>query len=256
MDITKIRWTAATLALMAAVSAGLMGQQGAPGRGAAAPAPANGTDPAEIAEGLKKLQHGPQLPNKLVANWPTLPKGYNMGEATGVDIDRQGNVWVANRGSWPVMEFDRSGKMLQAWSHDAVRVTEGTGKGTHGDGDGQFNLPHGVTMDSNGRIYVADRANSRMQVFDNSGKFLAKWTDIGQPWDVYYAAKENALYAVDGRWCRITKIDTEGKVVGELGHFGHGPGELDFPHAIAVTADGSEIYVVEIKNWRVQKWAR
>jgi DNA-binding beta-propeller fold protein YncE len=51
-------------------------------------------------------------------------------------------------------------------------------------------------------------------------------------------------------------VDTEGKVVGELSHFGHAPGELDFPHAIAVTPDGSEIYVVEIKNWRVQKWAR
>jgi peptidylamidoglycolate lyase len=117
-------------------------------------------------------------------------------------------------------------------------------------------LPHGVTMDSSGRIYVADRANSRVQVFDRSGKFLAKWTDVGQPWDVYYAAQENAIYMCDGRWDRIVKLNLEGKVVGELGHFGHGPGELDFAHAIAVTPDGSEIYVVEIKNWRVQKWAR
>jgi DNA-binding beta-propeller fold protein YncE len=60
----------------------------------------------------------------------------------------------------------------------------------------------------------------------------------------------------DGRFNRITKIDTEGKIVGELSRFGHGPGELDFAHAIAVTPDGSEIYVVDIKNWRVQKWAR
>jgi peptidylamidoglycolate lyase len=335
------------LAGQAAQAPAAGGRAGGAGRaGAPAAGPANGTDPDQIAEGLKKLQHGPQLPNKLVANWPTLPKGYNFGEGTGVDIDRQGNVWVANRGMWPVMEFDKSGKMLQAWPHDAVRVTEGTGKGTHGlkvdvngniwlgdvdgsinfkfspegrllmtlgnrqgspngndsktgfnrptnfwplangnmlisdgygnsrvaeftndghyvrhfgtfgNGDGQFNLPHGVTMDTQGRIYVADRGNSRVQVFDKSGKFLAKWTDVGQPWDVYYAAQENAIYMCDGGSDRIVKLSTEGKVLGELSHFGHGPGELDFAHAIAVSPDGADIYVAEIKNWRVQKWSR
>jgi DNA-binding beta-propeller fold protein YncE len=313
----------------------------------AAPRPVgNGTDPAVLEEGLKKLQHGPQLPHKVVVGWPTLPKGYNFGEGTGVDIDKQGNIWVANRGAWPIMEFDKSGKMLQAWNSETVRMFPGVGKGTHGlkldvngnvwlgdvdgsinfkyspqgrllmtlgnrqgspngndsksgfnrptnfwplpnghmlisdgyvnarivefdndghwvrqfgtpgKGDGQFTLVHGVTMDSEHRIYAADRGNSRMQVFDESGKFLAKWTDIGQPWDVYYAAKENVLYCVDGEWNRITKLSLDGKVLGELSHWGKGPGELDFPHALAVTPDGADIYVVEIKNWRVQKFSR
>ena len=99
---------------------------------APAPRPINGTDPDQVAEGLKKFQHGPTLPHKLVANWPTLPKGYNFGETTGVDIDKNGNVWVANRGSWPVMEFDKNGEMLQAWNRDTVRLTDGIGKGAHG----------------------------------------------------------------------------------------------------------------------------
>jgi len=111
-------------------------------------------------------------------------------------------------------------------------------------------------MDAQGRIYVADRGNSRVQVFDNSGKFLEKWTDVGQPWDVYYAPQENAIYMCDGQWDRITKLSTEGKVLGELSHFGKAPGEVDFPHAIAATPDGADIYVAEIKNWRVQKWSR
>ncbi|MCM3879186.1 MAG: peptidyl-alpha-hydroxyglycine alpha-amidating lyase family protein [Vicinamibacterales bacterium] len=336
------------LIVLVLVAVEVSGQRGAaaPGGGGAPAPPASGTDPAEIAEALTHVQHGPALPHRLVPNWPTLPKGYNFGEGTGVDIDRQGNVWVANRGAWPIMQFDKSGKMLQAWNHDTVRVTEGTGRGTHGlkidvngnvwlgdvdgsvnfkfspegrllmilgnrqgspngndsktgfnrptnfwplangnmlisdgygnsriaeftndgdyvrhfgtagNGDGQFTLPHGVTMDAQGRIYVADRGNSRVQVFDRSGKFLAKWTDLGQPWDVYYAAQENAIYMCDGRYNRVTKLSTEGKVLGELSHFGHGPGELDFAHAIAVTPDGGDIYVVDIKNWRVQKWSR
>jgi len=320
------------------------GMQPAPA--APAPRPVNaGTDPDKVAEGLKKFQHGPTLPHKLVANWPTLPKGYNFGETTGVDIDKNGNVWVANRGSWPVMEFDKNGEMLQAWNRDTVRLTDGIGKGAHGlkldvygnvwlgdvdgsinfkfspvgrllmtlgnrqgapnnndsksgfnkptnfwplangnmlisdgygnsrvieftndghyvqkfgtagDGDGQFNLPHGVTMDSQGRIYVADRGNSRLQVFDRNGKFLAKWTDVGQPWDVYYASQENAIYMCDGMWDRITKWSTDGKLLGEISHYGKAPGEVDFPHAIAVSPDGKDIYVAEIKNWRVQKWS-
>jgi len=320
-------------------------QEGETPRGPAGPnLDAGNVDPAQIAEGLKSLQHGPMLPHKLVANWPTLPKGYNFGETTGVDIDKSGNVWVANRGAWPVFEFDKNGEMLQAWNHDTVRLTEGIGKGAHGlkvdvygniwlgdvdgninfkfspvgrllmtlgnrqgipngndsktgfykptnfwplangnmlisdgygnsriveftndgkfvrkfgtkgTGDGQFTLPHGVTMDAQGHIYVADRANSRVQVFDRDGNFLAKWTDVGQPWDVYYAAQENAIYMCDGKWDRVVKLSTDGKVLGELGHFGNAPGELSFAHAIAVSPDGKDIYVAEIKNWRVQKW--
>ena len=302
-------------------------------------------DPAQIAEGLKSLQHGPTLPHKLVKNWPTMPKGYNFGEAAGVDIDKSSNVWVANRGAWPVMEFDKNGVMLQAWNRDTVRLTDGIGKGAHGlkvdvygniwlgdvdgsinfkfspagrllmtlgnrqgipngndsetgfnrptnfwplangnmlisdgygnsrvieftndghyvrkfgtkgTGDGQFTLPHGVTVDAQGHIYVADRSNSRVQVFDHDGKFLAKWTDIGQPWDVYYAAQENAIYMCDGKWDRIVKLSTDGKVLGELSHFGNAPGEISYAHAIAVSPDGKDIYVAEIKNWRVQKWS-
>ena len=317
------------------------------GRGAAAaPLPA-GTDPAEIEANLKKVQHGPQLPHKHVANWPQLPKGYNTGEGGGVDIDAQGNVWFANRGHWPIMQFDRSGKMLQAWSTDTVAVSPGVGRGIHGIGvdvdgniwttdregsivfkynregrllmtlgnrmgsaNGQFsksgfdqptnfvnlangnvlisdgygnsrvveytrdgdyvrqiggvrgsgaqemNTVHGVTVDNDGRIYIADRGNFRVQVYDKDGKFITQWTDVGQPWDLAFASKENAIYMADGWVNRIIKLDLNGKVLGETSRCGKAPGELDYAHAIAVSPDGSEIYVAEIKNWRVQKWAR
>ena len=60
---------------------------------------------------------------------------YNFGEASGVDVDRQGNVWVFNRGHWPVMEFDRSGKMLQAWSQETFPVRSSHGLRVGPDGN-------------------------------------------------------------------------------------------------------------------------
>jgi DNA-binding beta-propeller fold protein YncE len=305
-------------------------------------------DPKDLAKELaQKHQSGPQLPYHLVANWPNLPKGYNFGECSGVDVDKQDNVWIANRGAWPIMEFDKTGKFIQSWTDDTVRLTpsnnHGTGShgirvdpdgniwlldvdghllhkytqqgrrlmvignrqggasnndshvsfnrptnlwflpnrhfyvsdgygnarvvefdqngdyvrhwGTYGTGDGQFNLPHSVTVDSKGLVYVADRSNLRVQVFDPSGKFLAKWTDVGDPWGVYYVAKENAIYMCDGLYCRISKLSLEGKVLGVLSSWGKAPGRLDFAHEIAVDSEGS-IYVAEIKNLRVQKWVR
>ena len=313
---------------------------------AAAPQIGPGAVPARLAQELaSKFQSGPQLPYRLVANWPDLPKGYNFGECSGVDVDKQDNVWIANRGAWPVMEFDRSGKLLQAWNSDTVRTFPGVGRGTHGirvdpdgfvwlvdvdghiifkysregrllmtlggrqgapndndsqtgfnrptnlwflpnrhfyvsdgygnsriveftyegeyvrhwgrpgSGDGEINLSHDVTVDSKGLVYVADRSNSRVQVFDGKGKFIAKWTDVGQPWGLYYNAREDVLYMCDGMYNRIVKLSLQGKVLGVLSSWGKAPGRLDFAHDITVDSEGS-IYVAEIKNWRVQKWSR
>ena len=297
-----------------------------------------GPDPETIA----KLLSGPALPYKVDANWPQLPKGYNFGECSGVDVDKQGNVWVFNRGHWPVFEFDRAGKMLQAWSVDSIRilsshglrvgpdgniwlvdvaghmvfklspegrilltlggrqglpgnndaidafnqptnvafrangdfyvsdgyvnsrVVEFTADGTYvkhwgkpgREGDGEFRLVHDLAVDNQGRVYVADRLNERVQVFDADGKFLAKWTGIGAPWGLCYVAKENAIYMCDGKYCRIIKLSLDGKVLGTLSSYGRAPGKLDYAHSIAVDPTDGSIYTAEIKSWRVQKWVR
>ncbi len=49
-------------------------------------------------------------------------------------------------------------------------------------------------MDGNGRLYVTDRVNKRVQIFDPQGKFLGKWTDLGVPQGLYYAKSEHVLY--------------------------------------------------------------
>jgi DNA-binding beta-propeller fold protein YncE len=79
---------------------------------------------------------------------------------------------------------------------------------------------------------------------------------MGAPWGIYYSAKDQALWMCDGKYNRIVKLNMEGQVVWVLSSQGKAPGKVDFAHSIAADpADGS-IYVAEIKNWRVQKWAQ
>ncbi len=286
---------------------------------------------------LAELKSGPALPHHVVADWAQLPKGWNFGETSGVDVDKDDNVWVFNRGAHPVIQFDKSGKMLQAWTevplktahglrvdrdgniwtvdveaHRLMKFTPGgrllmmigqvggaagtndtkdgfnrpanltfapngdffvadgyvnsrvvkfnksgeylTHWGQKGTGDGEFNLVHDVALDSQGRLYVADRTNQRVQIFDQNGKFLGKWTDLGSPWGLYYVQRENALYMCDGVNNRILKLNLDGQVLGVLSSYGKIPGKLDYPHTLAVDSTGA-IYVAEIKNWRVQKFA-
>lgn len=285
-----------------------------------------------------ELKSGPALPHHVVPDWAQLPRGWNFGECSGIAIDKDDNVWVFNRGAHPVLEFDKSGKLLQAWTevpvtaahglrvdrdgniwtvdvaaHRVMKFTPGGhllmmigqvggGPGTNetpdgfnrptnlafapngdffvsdgyvnsrvvrfnkdgehilhwgskGTGDGQFDLVHDVALDTQGRVYVADRNNQRVQIFDQSGKFLGKWTDVGAPWGLDYVARENALYMCDGVNNRIVKLNLDGQILGVLSSYGKVPGKLDFPHSIAVDSTGA-IYVAEIKNWRVQKFAK
>jgi len=93
----------------------------------------------------------------------------------------------------------------------------------------------------------------QVDLFDQSGKFLGKWTDIGAPWGIYYGKRENVLYMCDGLNNRISKLNLDGQILGVLGSHGKKQGKFDFAHNIAVDSSGA-IYVAEIKNWRVQKF--
>src|SRR2546426_521928 len=72
-----------------------------------------------------ELKSGPALPHKVVKNWAQLPKGWNFGECSGVAVDHNDNVWVFNRGPHPVIEFDKHGKMLQAWGENTFVSSHG-----------------------------------------------------------------------------------------------------------------------------------
>jgi sugar lactone lactonase YvrE len=82
-----------------------------------------------------------------------------------------------------VIKFDKSGKYLTEW-------------GTPGTAPDQIGIPHGLAMDKEGRIYVADRSNKAVKVFDQDGKLLHSWTQFGAPSGVY-VDKNDLLYVAD-----------------------------------------------------------
>jgi sugar lactone lactonase YvrE len=98
-----------------------------------------------------------------------------------------GDIFVADghdaNGNNRIVKFDKHGKYLGEW-------------GTTGDNDGQFRDPHALAMDSQGRLFVADRGNSRLQIFDQGGKHLATWTQFGRPSGLFIDAND-ILYSAD-----------------------------------------------------------
>src|SRR5262249_10616926 len=119
------------------------------------------------------------------------------------------------------------------------------GKGT---GPGEFNVPHSIAIDSKGRLYVADRSNNRIQIFDQSGKFLNQWSNFGTPWGVF--VKGDRIYVVDGTQNNRLLIagTKDGKIIETIGG-------LSNPTAVAVDSKGS-IYVGEVNGTNVKKYVR
>ena len=148
--------------------------------------------------------------------------------------------------------------------------------GESGDGPGQFNTPHSIAADAQGNIYVADRGNGRIQVFDGDGKLLrmitidvpllradaaignkpgpdVKGTGSGSAWAVCITpGPTQELYASDAYPGRIYKMTLDGKMLGGLGETGKQPKQFGWIHEIACPSE-NELYVGELLNWRVQK---
>ena len=106
----------------------------------------------------------------------------------GVVVAANGDIFVADghtagTGNARIVKFSKDGKFIKQW-------------GEHGSGPGQFEVPHGLAIDSKGRIFVADRVNRRIQIFDQDGKFLEEWKQFGIPSGVFID-QHDELYVAD-----------------------------------------------------------
>jgi peptidylamidoglycolate lyase len=186
---------------------------------------------------------------------------FNM--PTDVAVLPDGSFYVSDGyGNSRVVKFSATGKFQFEW-------------GRRGTGPGEFDLPHSVDTDTNGRVYVSDRSNARVQVFDRSGKYLAQWrsAELGRPFSVAIAG--NRAVVVDGgdqSLCSVApsvateaecgldrsgaaEVDLNGKVLSRFGRFGNYDGQFRVAHDVAVARDGS-IFVVDVGGQRVQRFVR
>lgn len=137
-----------------------------------------------------------------------------------------------------VVKFDAAGRFVLAF-------------GAPGRGPGQFSLVHCVAVDARGRIYVADRNNSRVQVFDAAGVYLDQWP-IRRP-NHLLMTDDQFLWLSDGAVNRFAKFDLDGRLQSAWGVTGTFPGAMDNPHKFSVDPDGN-LYVADYANNRVQKF--
>ncbi|MBS1800101.1 MAG: 6-bladed beta-propeller [Acidobacteria bacterium] len=257
---------------------------------------------------------------------------YAWSYAHAVRVDKEDNIWVADKGSDMVIKFNPEGRVAMVFGRKQEASDEGTGPLKHvrpplppvdgefrqvtdiawdpagnayisdgyinsrvakvdkngrwlksfgepGDQPGQFSVPHSIAADAEGHIYVADRGNRRIQVFDGDGRFLrqiaidvpfdyasatpaignkpprdAKGTmAAGSPWAVCITPGPNqVLYAADAFPGRIYKLSLDGKVLGVLGESGKQLKQFGWIHEMACPSE-NVLFVAELLNWRVQK---
>lgn len=155
--------------------------------------------------------------------------------------DKAGNMYVADGyNNSRVDKFDKDGNWVKAW-------------GQRGTGPGEFHTVHSIAIDNQDRIYVGDRENNRIQVFDTNGTFLRQITGIGAPWAICITpGPHQVLYSSDSVPGRIYKMDLDGRILGVFGKAGKLPGQFGWVHQIACPSENT-LYVAELLNWRVQK---
>jgi DNA-binding beta-propeller fold protein YncE len=138
-----------------------------------------------------------------------------------------------------VVKLDKNGKFVMAI-------------GSKGTAAGQFGNVHGVDVDRNGRIYAADRANKRVQVFDPGGKHLATWPDIRFPNHVFVSDATQDVWVADNMTARVLKYDVNGKLLFSWDATGTAPGGFGELHQFSVDSKGN-VYTADNVLGRPQK---
>jgi len=201
-------------------------------------------------------------------NPPLAAEPGRFRQVTDVAFDSADNTYISDGYiNSRVAKVDKDGNWLKSW-------------GDRGTGPGQFHTPHSIAVDAKGLVYVADRSNRRIQVFDGEGNFQRQFTiDVpvppaaqpaignvpdeaaiaagtmapGSPWAICISPGPHpVLYSADAFPGRIYKLSLEGKLLGVLGRAGKQLKQFGWIHEMACPAP-NVLYVAELLNWRVQK---
>jgi len=183
---------------------------------------------------------------EVLVDWAKLPDGWSFLEVVDVAVDSQDNVYVFCRGKHPLIIFDSKGTYLKSW------------------GEGQFNRPHGITLDAEGNLFLADDGGHVIRKYTPEGKLLFTLGTPGQgapfqqglpfnrPTKVAFNPGNGDLYIADGYGnSRIHKYTPDGRHLFSWGQPGSDPGEFNLPHSVC-TDRGGLVYVADRENHRLQ----
>jgi len=180
----------------------------------------------------------------------TLHGGKPFNRPTHVALcPRTGSVYVSDGyGNSNVHKFDPKGRHLKSW-------------GEPGTDPGCFNIPHNIATDAEGLVYVADRENSRVQIFDGEGRYLAQWSNLHRPCGLHIDRAAGLGYVgelpsslpvnaeVPNIGARVSVVSMKGDLVDRVGgrFLGEKPGEFVAPHGCVVDSR-RDLYVAEV-SW-------
>ena len=162
------------------------------------------------------------------------PPGVPFNLPTDLAVAPDGCLFVSDGyGNSKVHKYSAEGVLLSSW-------------GEPGTGPGQFNLVHSVWVDSDYQVYICDRENNRIQIFDRDGRFLKEWTGFLQPDKLWFDESETIFMAEIRH--RVTILDRQGEVLSQWGQAGDQPNQFrSYPHGIWGDSRG-DIYVSEVAS--------
>jgi sugar lactone lactonase YvrE len=178
--------------------------------------------------------------------WNEAAGSRKLNQPNDVAIGANGDIFVAQghtpgpAGDARVLKFDKTGRFIKSW-------------GGKGKAAGQFEVAHSIAFDAQGLLWVTDRENQRIQIFDTDGKFVRELKYSGLPCSVDIGRQY--IYMVNGFAGQILQMDLKGQVLAATGRPGTGPGEFGEAHFIAVSPKG-ELFVADSVNSALLKFVK
>lgn len=179
---------------------------------------------------------------------------YLFGRPTDVTWDTQGNIFVSDGYiNHRVVKYTPDGRYVGQ-----------VGTGERGSGIDQFNTPHTIASDDLGNIYVGDRGNRRVKVYNSDLELLTMYENVGAPWEIcispgphqyLFVSNSNSDSNPAASWeisGEVYKMELDGTIIGRFGEAGKAPGQFQTIHGMDCR-NPDEILIAEISAWRVQK---